>query len=119
MSKLNTSGWKPYDIGVLVKIEKPEERKTKGGIILHSAIEAVSHEAVNNGVMVDMAGQAFKARDSEGNITVPDDAPKIGETVVFAKYSGEFLYSHMTDDEQEYRLMDSPDVRAKRSIANG
>ena len=109
MSKLNTSGWKPYDIGVLVKIEKPAEKKTAGGIILQSAIDAVSVEAVQNGILVDTGEVGF---------TGIDDAPSIGETVLFAKYSGQFLYSHMTDDEQEYRLMDYSDVRAKRSIAN-
>ena len=109
MSKFNTSGWKPYDIGVLVKIAKPADKKTKGGIILQSAIDAVSVEAVQNGILVDTGKVGF---------TGIDDAPELGETVLFAKYSGQFLYSHMTDDEQEYRLMDSLDVRAKRSKAN-
>ena len=109
MSKLNTSGWKPYDIGVLVKVLPPEEKVTSGGIILQSKIEAVSIEAVQQGVLVDTGGVGFEGIK---------DAPEMGETVVFAKYSGQFLYSHMTEDEQTYRLMDSLDIRAKRSKAN-
>jgi len=109
MSKLNTSGWKPYDIGVLVKISKPEDKVTKGGIILQSKVDAVSVEAVQKGILVDVGNMGF---------TGIDDAPVINEEVFFAKYSGQFLYSHMTDDEGEYRLMDSLDIRAKRSIAN-
>jgi len=109
MSKLNTSGWRPYDIGVLVKIPKPEDKTTKGGIILQSKIDAVSVEAVQRGILVDVGNVGF---------TGIDDAPEVGEEVFFAKYSGQFLYSHMTDDEGEYRLMDSLDIRAKRSKAN-
>jgi co-chaperonin GroES (HSP10) len=108
MSEANTSGWKPYDIGVLVKILPPEEKKTSGGIILGAEIDAVSIEAVQNGVLVD-AGELA---------TADGDAPQVGEQVLFAKYSGQFLYSHMTDDEGTYRLMDCTDIRAKRSKAN-
>lgn len=109
MSKLNTSGWSPYDIGVLIKIEPPVEKKTKGGIILDSKIDAVSIEAVQKGVLVDVCDMAFKG---------VNDAPQIGDEVFFVKYAGQFLYSHMTDNEQSYRLMDSMDIRAKRSKAN-
>lgn len=108
MSK-NTSGWKPFDIGVLIQVKEPEEKKTKGGIILQSKVDAISIEAVQHGVLIDACENAFNG--------VPD-APKIGDEVFFVKYSGQFLYSHMTDDELSYRMMDSTDIRAKRSKAN-
>lgn len=102
MSKSNTSGFKPFDIGVLVEILPPEEKTTKGGIILTSQTDAISIEAVQRGILVDKAKNAFNG---------VEDAPEIGDTVFFAKYSGQFLYSYMTADEKEYRVMDSHDIR--------
>ena len=106
MSKLNTSGYKPYDIGVIVKINPPEEKTTKGGIILQSKIDAVSIEAVQKGILVDKTDLAFSGIK---------DAPEIGDEVLFVKYAGQFLYPYMTDDEQHYRTMDSTDIRLIRS----
>ena len=111
MSKDNTSGFHPYDVGVLVRIQPPEEAKTSGGIILPSSMDAVSIEAVQEGVVVEMADIAFTNRDGSKK----DDAPKVGDSVLFIKYSGQFLYSHQTDDEQNYRIMDDHDIRLIRS----
>nr|ASN63796.1 co-chaperonin GroES [uncultured virus] len=108
MSK-NTSGWKPFDIGVLIQVKEPEEKKTKGGIILQSKVDAISIEAVQKGVLIDASDTAFNG---------VADAPKIGDEVFFVKYAGQFLYQHVTDDELTYRMMDSTDIRAKRSKAN-
>lgn len=106
MSKLNTSGYKPYDIGVMVKIKPPADKVTKGGIILNSSIDAVSIEAVQKGILVDKTELAFSGIA---------DAPEIGDEVLFVKYAGQFLYPHMTDDEGSYRIMDSTDIRLIRS----
>ena len=108
MSK-NTSGWLPFDIGVLIQVIQPEDKTTKGGIILHSKVEAVSIEAVQKGVLIDASDTAFNG---------VADAPQIGDEVFFVKYAGQFLYPHMTDDEQTYRMMDSTDIRAKRSVTH-
>lgn len=105
MSELNKSGWVPFDLEVLVKIEPPEELKSKGGIILTSNVDAVSIEAVHKGVIVDKSDMAFKG---------VEDAPGIGDTVMFAKYAGVFLYPHMTNDEGTYRMMPYHDIRAKK-----
>lgn len=102
----NKSGYKPYNIGVLVRIFPPEERKTKGGIILQSDVEAVSITAVQRGELVEVGALAFA--DSI-------DKPEVGDTVFFAKYAGQFLYSTETDDEQTYRVMDDHDIRLIRS----
>lgn len=98
----NNSGYKPFDIGVLVKINPPEEKRTKGGLILTSQVDAVSIEAVQKGELVECGHLAFEG---------VDNAPKVGDTIFFAKYSGQFLYPHMTDDEENYRVMDYTDIR--------
>lgn len=104
---MNTSGFKPYDIGILVKIKEPEEKQTKGGIILSSKAEAVSIEASQTGTIVDMGALAFIGDDGHPY----KDSPKVGDQVFFKKYSGQFIYSHQSDDEQNYRAMDCHDVR--------
>lgn len=109
MSKFNTSGYTPFDVGVLVKILPPEEKKTKGGIILQNTVDAVSIEAVQKGTLIEKGRLAF---------TGIEDAPEIGDEIFFAKYSGQFLYPHMTDDEQTYRVMDDHDIRLTRSKNN-
>lgn len=98
----NTSGYRPYDIGVLVKIDKPQEKTTKGGIILTSQTEAVSIEASQSGVIVDMGLLAFSGQE---------DAPRIGDAVFFAKYAGQMIYPTQSDDEDTYRAMDYHDIR--------
>ena len=103
---MNQSGYKPYDIGVLVQIEPPEEKKSSGGIILTSDVDARNIEAVQKGVLVESGALAFSG---------VSDAPSVGDTVFFAKYAGQFLYSHQTDNEENYRIMDSHDIRAIRS----
>lgn len=104
---MNNSGFKPYDIGVLVQVQAPQEKKTKAGIILDSKIEAVSIEAVQSGKLVDMGGLAF--RNSDG--TLYADAPKVGDEVFFVKYAGQFISSLQSEDGNTYRAMDCHDIR--------
>jgi len=102
----NTSGYNPYDIGVLVRINPPQEKKTSGGIILQANVDAVNIEAVQCGELIATGKLAFSG---------VEDPPQIGDQVFFAKYSGQFLYSYQTNDEKNYRVMDSHDIRLIRS----
>jgi co-chaperonin GroES (HSP10) len=106
MSDLNTSGFKPYDIGVLVRIKPHEEKKTAGGIILHETGNKISIEAQQTGILVEVGSRAF------GGL---DNPPCVGDTVFFAKYSGQFLYPTETIDKENYRAMDDHDIRLIRS----
>lgn len=104
---VNGSGYRPYDIGVLVKVRLPQERKTSGGIILNSSVEAVSVEASQVGVIVALGELAYKGAS--------EDAPKIGDEVFFVRYAGQMIYPWQSDDESHYRAMDFHDVRLIRS----
>lgn len=105
----NESGFKPFDIGVLVKLEMPEEKVSKGGIILQTETEAPNIYSTQLGVIVELGERAFKGQE---------DAPKAGDKVFFAKYAGQLLTNLVTKDEQFYRAIDDHDIRLKVEQVN-
>lgn len=106
MSELNKSGWLPYDSAVIIRLIEPQEKKSKGGVLLTSSIDAVSLDAVQKGYLVAMGTRAFEEIE---------DAPKLGDEVFFIKYSGEFIPKYMSNDDCPYRIMESHDIRGKKN----
>lgn len=106
----NGSGYRPYDIGVLVRVKEPQEKATKGGIILSSSMEAVSIEASQVGTIVAMGKCAYEG--------AADDAPQIGDEVYFVRYAGQMIYPWQSEDEKHYRAMDFHDIRLIRRRHN-
>lgn len=102
MTDLNTSGFRPYSIGVLIRLDE-STKVTAGGIHLtDDRVDKDTHSR-QTGTIVAMGGEAFTKMGSE--------SPKLGDRVYFAKYSGQFLYPKETKDGKEYRIVDDHDVR--------
>lgn len=94
---------------VLVKPKKAED-KTKGGIHLPDQTVERDQHAAMEGVIAGMSPFAFTYE--EWPLTARK--PEIGDTVVFARYSG---ITQRGNDGVEYRIMNDKDIVAIRRAA--
>lgn len=96
----NSSGIHPYDLKILVKPIKYEE-KTEGGIILpetsHKKMNAASHKAL----LVEAGCNAF------WEVKKDQYKPKVGQYVAIAAYAG---YLITGKDGEQYRLINDTDI---------
>ena len=94
---------------VLVKPRKAEE-KTKGGIVLPEQVVEKDQHAAMEGIIAGLSPFAFSYEEW------PQGAPKprIGDVVVFARYSG---ITQKGNDGVEYRIMNDKDIVAVRRPA--
>lgn len=100
---LNTSGFVPLDLRVLV-LPDPVEKKTPGGIILPDDNAERKQMAMMKGTLIAVGENAWE----EASARSPKfTAPKPGDRIVFAKYGGITIEG---TDKQEYRLMNDEDV---------
>lgn len=90
---------KPVEDKVVIKIEKSAETKTESGLIL----TATNEEKPNQGTVVAV-GPGIVLQD--GTRVVPELS--VGDTVVFAKYSG----NEVTVDGQDYLILAYRDIFA-------
>lgn len=96
---LNTSGFDPLDVKVLVK-PIPVEQKTAGGIILADTTREREKYATTKGTLIAAGPNAF-AEWGEGN------APPVGSVVMYAQYAGR---SFKADGGDEFWVMNDEDV---------
>lgn len=100
----NDSGIVPTEFNVLIQPKMVEE-KTKGGIILPDDTKERDQFAQMEGVLVACSPLAFTYADWPNS-----DAPKVGDRVLFAKYSGAKVTGFK--DGKEYRLCKDKDIAA-------
>ena len=103
---LSSHGIECLEYKVLVKPRKAEER-TKGGIVLPEQVVEKDQHAAMEGEVCGMSPLAFSYDEGANK-------PEIGDTVVFARYSG---ITQKGNDGVEYRIMNDKDVVAIRRRA--
>ena len=100
----NIESGKKYDVldcQILIKIT-PEARRTASGIILPEVDSVHRTDAgINKGVVVALGPMAFYGID--------EPTPKVGDIVIFARYSGSDL-NRKFDDTPYYRVMSDKEV---------
>lgn len=94
---------------VLVRPRKAEE-KTKGGIVLPQQVVEKDQHAAMEGEICGMSPFAFSYEEWP----IGADKPRIGDTVVFARYAG---ITQKGNDGVEYRIMNDKDIVAVRRSA--
>lgn len=99
---MNTSGFAPLDVRVLVKPD-PVEEKTAGGIILPDQHKEQQKFATVKATLVALGANAFAEARTNPDFT----APEPGQRVLIAKYGGVVLTG---DDGADYRIMNDEDV---------
>lgn len=103
---MNTSGFEPLDLRVLVLPDAVEER-TAGGIILPDQHKEREKYAMIRATIVAVGENAWEeaaSRSPQFRKLIP------GERVVIAKYGGITITG---DDGKEYRLLNDEDVLAR------
>src|SRR3990167_9770724 len=98
----NPSGVSPTEFKVLVRPDKIEE-KTKGGILLPQDVKERDQAASTAGEIIAISPLAFTYADWP----VTSKSPKIGDRVLFGRYSGMTVKG---EDGEEYRLINDKDV---------
>lgn len=99
IEKDNTSGWGIHGATILVRM-KGKEETTEGGIILPDDTTRRSALGQDTGVVVAMGDNAYADQTHPWC--------KIGDTIRFARHSGEILSAEATEDGKEYRVV--PDL---------
>lgn len=94
---------------VLVRPKKAETI-TKGGIALPDVVVEKDQHAAMEGVICGMSPLAFSYEEWPANAR----KPRVGDTVVFARYSG---ITQRGNDGVEYRIMNDKDIVAVRRPA--
>lgn len=103
MTTLNTSGFAPLDLRVLV-LPDEAEKVTAGGIILPPSTKDQEEMAMTFGTLVAVGENAWEeAAARSPNFT----RPQPGDRIVFAKYGGTVITGK---DKRKYRLMNDEDV---------
>lgn len=102
-ARLNTSGFAPLDLRVLV-LPDPVEKVTKGGIILPEDNAERKQMAMTFGTLVAVGENAWE--EAAGR-SPHFSKPKPGDRIVFAKYGGIEIEGR---DGQKYRLMNDEDI---------
>lgn len=102
----SSHGIQCVEFKVLVCPRKAEER-TKGGIVLPDQVVEKDQHAAMEGVIAGMSPFAFSYDEWPSSAR----KPRVGDTVVFARYSG---ITQKGNDGVEYRIMNDKDIVAVR-----
>jgi len=103
INPLNTSGFEPLDLRVLV-LPDPIEERTSGGIILPDAKKERDKFAQQLGTLIAVGENAWE----EASGRSPNfRRPRPGERIVFSRYGGVLIEGR---DGKEYRLMNDIDI---------
>jgi chaperonin GroES len=106
---MNTSGFEPLDLRVLV-LPDPVEEKTAGGIILPDTTGEREKYAMMFGTLVAVGENAWE----EASARSPNfNKPQVGGKIVFAKYGGIEIKGR---DGKQYRLMNDEDVIGRVTV---
>lgn len=104
----NPSGIKPIWYNILVRLD-PVEKRSAGGIFLPDQTLQMQQGAETHCTLVAVGGMAFT--DASGQTI--EDAPKPGDRIIIAKYSGQ--PPKAGDVDNLYRLCTDKDVVAVMS----
>ena len=99
----NLSGIAPTEYKVLISPKMTME-KSKGGIILPDTTKERDQHAQMEGVIVATSPLAFSYDNWKDG-----SPPKVGDSVLFAKYSGALVTGK---DGKDYRIVNDKDVAA-------
>ncbi len=98
MSAINTSGLSPVEYKILIEPEEVEQ-KSAGGIIMAPATTEKEKQAQVRGKLIAVGGNAFE--------DWKEPIPRVGDTVMFAKYAGLVIKAK---DGRELRVANDKDV---------
>jgi len=98
---LNSSGFDPLDLRVLIKLDEVEEF-SEGGILLANKTKKDEQMAQVTGTIIAKGENAFSELY---------DKPDVGDRVVIGKYVG---WLTTGDDEKDYRIVNDEDVIARK-----
>ena len=100
---VNQSGISPTEYKVLVKPEKIEE--VRRGVYVPETVREKEQAAAQKGIIIDISPLAFTYEQWP----VGAYAPKVGDTVAFARYAGMLIKGN---DGEDYRILNDKDVCA-------
>ena len=106
IEKLNTSGFEPLDMRVLV-LPDPIEETTAGGIIIPLAKAERDKFAQQLGTLIAVGENAWEEAASRSPHFT---RPQPGERIVFSRYGGVLIEGK---DGKEYRMMNDEDCVAR------
>ncbi len=89
----------PVEFKVLIKPDKVEDQSA-GGLFLPDTVRDRQQYAVDRGEVVAIGDGFFR--------DLPGPAPKVGDKVIFNKYSGSLIKI----DREDYRLINDKDIGA-------
>ena len=95
----------PIEYMVLIKPDHVDER-TGGGLYLPDTARDKQQHAVDRGIIVSMAGNAFT------DDAVWSEKPKIGDWVIFDKYAGSLIEIGESREKEKFRLITDKSVKA-------
>lgn len=107
------AGIAPFEFKVVVLPNKVNE-KSRGGVIIPDVVQGQQQQAVSKGTIVAVSPFAFTYFDPDVKtyrqvLAKWPGTPKIGDQVLFARYSGSELRGN---DWETYRIMNDKDVMA-------
>ena len=102
----NPSGIEPIEFKVVVRPAQAVA-KTKGGIMLPEVVVERDQHAAMEGTIAAISPLAFTYEEWPASARKPE----IGDTVIFARYSGITMKGN---DGQDYRIVNDKDIVAVR-----
>ena len=103
---INPSGIEPIEFKVVVRPAQAVA-KTKGGIMLPEVVVERDQHAAMEGTIAAISPLAFTYEEWPASARKPE----IGDTVIFARYSGITMKGN---DGQDYRIVNDKDIVAVR-----
>jgi chaperonin GroES len=98
------SGITPFEFKVLIRPDAAKE-KTGGGIFLPQDIQADQQRAIQKGTIEAISPAAFSYHAWPAEVRIP----RVGDRVLYARYSGTLIEGK---DGQDYRLINDKDIGA-------
>lgn len=110
---INPANINPLWNGILIRQKKAEE-KTTGGIIMPDEVKDRGEHSEIYAEIHTVGSTAFEEFDDATQTYIKRDGyPKVGDTVMFKKYSGGNFIDHFdSEDGYRYRLIDQTDILA-------
>lgn len=96
---------KPSMYRILVQLSEVKNQTNSGIVTMTQKQEQREHMGNIHGVLVDVGPTAFKGEE------FGDRPPKVGDRVLFARYSGEYL-QYPAETGEHYRVMNDTDIIA-------
>jgi len=103
MNPINQTDVEPFDLRILVKLDKVEDR-TKGGIILTDASRQADQQGAVRGTLVAAGENAWNDTGRDFHKPVPGDRVMIGRHTGTRFKEGDDLYALCNDEDVVARL---------------